>query len=154
MINREAYDDLCDKLEPYVTQAISLSTEKELADLAAEDKKNKAALNKLLEEEEPDEVTRKSLEYDLLFSLDYTLNSEILRIVRGLKLQLKCSRFRGRNPFAGCIKREERPSCVIVYCLRDLKIPAGTATFTVSALVKDKWKNFFGSLEKNKYLRV
>ena len=82
MINRKAYDDLCDKLEPYVTQAISLSTEKELADLAAEDKKNKAALNKLLEEEEPDEVTRKSLEYDLLFSLDYTLNSEILRIVR------------------------------------------------------------------------
>ena len=78
MIKKTAYDTLCDKLEPYVIPTLSTISERELADYAIEEVQRKAALKKLLKEEEPDKATRKALEDELLPIFDapdpYTLN--------------------------------------------------------------------------------
>lgn len=82
MINKDAYDNLCDKLEPYVALTVPLPSEKELADLIAKNAADKATLKKTLREEEQDQATRNALEDELSPLFDYTPNPESLRLTR------------------------------------------------------------------------
>ena len=88
MANREAYDNLCDKLEPYVAITVPLLSEKELADFIAKSAQDKAALKEVLEEEEPDETMRKSLEGELSSLFDapepYALRTTQIKVATEL----------------------------------------------------------------------